>query len=473
VIVESAPNDLSVVAGLVSALPQSLGSHLNLRLREKRIPSVAVPTIYDNSLAMGLSDRLAHLVADADSVVLEPARFEDAKSFWDKRRPNVGQPRANLDVATLRRLADLRAVDAIAYGVKAANLGELHPLLPVANRVEGFAIPFRAYADFARERGIQAKVAEVLADRQIRTDGAYRRVRLSELRTLIRTAPLLPDFTSQVEAQIRSVYGADGPKIRLRFRSSTNAEDLPGLTGAGLYDSTSGCLGDDLDGDTVGPSACLSAEHETYLRAQLALRGQELLEHPERVWLSDIIDDLEGDLANEKSVFGAIRRVWASLWNERAFDEREYYGLEHARVFMAIAVHPSFVGEKLESVIVTNLEPGSQAPLYRVVSQAGEVGVVEPADPTATPEVLTFRRGPSNVMQDVRLVAASSLTSGAALWSDARLGELSSLLFQIQDHFASGVYPDLSPLSLDIEVDVTMDGRTVVKQARPYVELGP
>jgi hypothetical protein len=265
------------------------------------------------------------------------------------------------------------------------------------------------------------------------------------------------------------VYGDAGITTRLRFRSSTNAEDLPGLTGAGLYDSYSGCIGDDLDEDAAGPSACLTAADEAYLRSELERRERELAEHPDREWLVDIIEDLRDDLDEEKSAGEALRKVWSSLWNERAFDDREYYGLDHRKVYMGVAVNPTFVGERLEAVVLTNLEPMADHPLYRVVSQAGEIGVVRPADPTATPEVLAFRRA-GDSPSDVTLVAPSSLVpDGQRLWSDAALDELATLLFAVQDHFATSVYPELQPLQLDLEVDVTMDGRTVVKQARPFV----
>jgi pyruvate,water dikinase len=469
-VIDSAPNDLGLVAGLVTRVPQSLGSHVNLRLREKGIPSAAVANVFDNAVIVALTDRLVHLRALGTKVEISPARLEDAEAFWSTRRPDVGEPVSDLGVTELHPLEALSASDADAYGTKAANLGELSLVLPAENRVSGFALPFRAYADFMAETGLDAEVDALLADGAIHTDAARKRLRLEALRDQIRAAELSSALAERLAVAIFTAYGEAGVTTRLRFRSSTNAEDLPGVSGAGLYDSRSGCLGDDLDADDTGPSACLTEEHERFLRAELARRRDELAAYPERAFLNELILDLESDLADEKSAWRAIRRVWASLWNVRAFDDREYYGIDHRSVFMGIAVHPAFVGEELEAVVVTGLEPDAAQPLYRVVSQRGEIGVVRPIDPGARPEILTFRRDQAGVPADVMLVQSSSLSEdGLSLWSEGRVTELAGLLFGVQDHFAGSVYPEITPLMLDIEVDVSIDGRTVIKQARPYV----
>jgi hypothetical protein len=468
-VVDSAPADLSVVAGVVTRNPQSVASHLNLRLREKGIPNASAPAVFESPLLATFADRLVRFSARDEEVILEPAHLDDAEAFWQAHHPTLGEPRAELDVAEPAALESLEAVDAAAFGAKAANLGELSRALPIDHTVRGFALPFRLYVDFVAASGLDAEIEALLADREVRTDAGHKRARLDELRASFRATDLSDDLARTLERTIRDTYGDTGVTTRLRFRSSTNAEDLPGHSGAGLYDSRSGCLGDDLDDDNEGPSACLTPEHEAYLRAELERREAELAEFPERAFLADIIEDLADDLTEEKSASLALRRVWASLWNERAFDDREYYGLHHHRVFMGVAVHPTFVGERLEAVVLTNLEPGSEEPLYRVVSQVGEIGVVDPADPGARPEIITFRRSAEGRATAVELVQASSLVAdGERLWAGASLEELAGLLFAAHDHFAANVYGAIAPLTLDLEVDMTMDGRTVVKQARPY-----
>jgi pyruvate,water dikinase len=178
---------------------------------------------------------------------------------------------------------------------------------------------------------------------------------------------------------------------------------------------------------------------------------------------------LEKDLTKERSVTRALRKVYASLWNDRAFEERAYRGVDHRAAFMGVAVDASFVLEKLDAVAVTQLDGGAAGPLYRVVSQRGGEGVVRPTDPTSVAETLTFHRGPGDTVTGVELVTHSSL-SPLPLWSEAQIAQLGALLFLVHDHFAAQVYPMTMPLSLDTEIKLTRDDRIVIKQARPYVQ---
>src|SRR5262249_47553000 len=91
----------------------------------------------------------------------------------------------------------------------------------------------------------------------------------------------------------------------IRFRSSTNVEDSEQFTGAGLYDSYSGCLEDDLDNANVGPSHCDPTEK------------------------------------NERGVFRAIQKAYASFYNDNAYIERLRHRIDESTVGMALLVHHS------------------------------------------------------------------------------------------------------------------------------------
>lgn len=472
VIATSAPNDVSLLSGLITAHPQSLHSHVNLRLREKSIPNASAPDIYDNQLVQSLAGELVHLRARGSSVEIAPARLEDAQAFWARTRPMLAPLAADLEVEALAAFDALGAADAAAYGVKAANLAELNAILPSQHRAEGFALPLHAYAQFMADNGLDAMVEDLLQDPEVMRDAAHRSRRLRALRDAIRAASTDPPLIERVRALAAQVFGDAAERLRLRFRSSTNAEDLDALSGAGLYESKSGCLADDLDTDATGPSHCLTQQDAAHYQGQLESARAELAAHPGRIWLAARIDDLEAELSEEKGAAAAIRKVWASLWTERAFEERAYYRMDHRAVFMGIAVNASFTREQLDAVAVTALETPSGASLYRVVTQIAEVGVVQPDDPSAVPETLVFVRGENDVISELQVLVASSFSpDGDSLWSPAQVQTLGGLLFQIHDHFAREVHPGVDALSLDMEIKLTHDDRIVVKQARPYARV--
>lgn len=467
VITDAAPNDLGLVAALLTRQPQSAVSHLNLRLREKAIPNAAAEALFNAPALQQLQGQLVYVRAEADRVTIEPARQEQALAFWKSREVRLDTPDADLELRELPALSSLTHRDGVAYGTKAANLGELIRVLPSDHVVSGIAIPFAAYAQHVQHPAVAERIEALLASEL--QAGPLLRGALERLRDEIKAAPIPEQWEAAIHDAVRSHWGEAGLTTRLRFRSSTNAEDLPDWSGAGLYDSASGCIADDLDDDDEGPSRCLTDEQRRYYEGELEVYRAQLAADPTAAHLRAIVEDLEQELTREKSARKALRKVWASLWNARAFEDRQYFGLDHRGIFMGIAVHPAFVGEQLEAVVITNLEAAGAGPFYHVTSQAGEVGVVRPSIPNAAAERLRFRRSSDDRATQVTLLQPSSLVAdGQPLWSEEQLDQLALALFTVQDHFAENVYPDIQPLLLDIEVDVDAQGHVILKQARPY-----
>ena len=467
-VLEHAPNDIGIVAGLITSQPQSLHSHVNLRLGEKGIPNARLPGARERGELRALEGALVRIRADADGVEVVAAGVEEAEAFWARSRPDVGQPQADLSATQLGAYGEASEVAADVYGVKAANSAELCRAFGPDEAPCGFGVPFSAYRAHLDAHGVEPLIAAFLSDPRRHTDPQWRRGALDDIRDAIRDGAVDPALLASIEVQIRGWLGPEAETTRLRFRSSTNVEDLEALTGAGLYDSRSGCLGDDLDGDDAGPSRCLSDREAVALRQLRDDSRRELDAHPERTWLEVRIADLESDLSEEKPIARALPRVWRSLWNDRAWIERDYYGIDHHLAFMGVAVNPSFVLEQLDAVIVTNLDADPRGPLYRVVTQAAPDSVVRPDNPGAIAEVRTVRRGSDGLVDDMRWVDS---TAGADLWGED-FAVLMDLVFRVHDHFGAAVYEDLG-LAFDLEVKRTDDGRVVVKQIRPYLVEGP
>ena len=49
----------------------------------------------------------------------------------------------------------------------------------------------------------------------------------------------------------------------------------------------------------------------------------------------------------------ALGQAWGSLWNDRAFAERDHYGIPHDRVALGVLVHRNFPDEDSNGVILT------------------------------------------------------------------------------------------------------------------------
>ena len=100
-------------------------------------------------------------------------------------------------------------------------------------------------------------------------------------------------------------------------RSSTNAEDLAGFTGAGLY------------------------------RSVVVRAG-----------------------ASEQEIADALREVWASVWLLGAYEEREWYRVDHTRVGMAVLVQPFVDGAHANGVAITANPFYEARPAFFVNAQA-------------------------------------------------------------------------------------------------------
>jgi hypothetical protein len=137
-----------------------------------------------------------------------------------------------LDLDTMALPAALDAAFP-AFGGKATHFGGLARIGDEVISPDAFAIPVFYYHQHLEENGLWPVIDEMLADPTFAVDPAYRAERLDALQSLIVEAPINADFEAAVIAKIRADYGGG----RIKFRSSTTAEDLGDFTGAGLYES--------------------------------------------------------------------------------------------------------------------------------------------------------------------------------------------------------------------------------------------
>jgi len=216
-----------------------------------------------------------------------------------------------------------------------------------------------------------------------------------------------------LEALVQTNFGT----AEARFRSSTNVEDLPDFSGAGLYTS-------------AGADAA----------------GAE----------------------------DAVKVVWASAFNYAAFVERDFYRVDHRQVMMGVLVHLSFGEELANGVALTINEYTALRPGFYINSQVGEFAVANPTG-DATPEQILWYRYYQGLPEYYEILSRSSLNEGRPVLSDAQYAELATLLELVHARFRI-LYcqiPDSNPIrydpncATDVEWKIATDGQLYVKQARP------
>ncbi|MFT5457975.1 MAG: hypothetical protein ACI9K2_004478, partial [Myxococcota bacterium] len=351
-VLDAVPNDVSVVAGIVTSEFQTPLSHINVLSQNRGTPNMALKGAFEDPVLRGLEGLWVELTVEAMDWSIREVSQEEADAWWEANRPDpldVGPMDLSVtdlvdaeDVLDLSLpLADALSAATPAFGGKASHFGGLTHIGDAVPVPDAFVVPVYFYDQFMTDNGLWPRVEAMLADPAFQGDPAVRDAELASLRDTIEAGVLAPGL----ERRVLDKLEADYPGLRMRFRSSTNAEDLQGFNGAGLYSSKSGDPGDPSD-----------------------------------------------------PVSEAILSVWASVWNFRAFEERAYFGIDHRRIGMALLVHPSFPDEEANGVAITaniydvaGLEPG-----FYINVQQGEASVVFPEEGVTTDQLVYYFYAPGH-----------------------------------------------------------------------------
>jgi hypothetical protein len=444
---ERVPAEIPLVAGVVTRRPATPNSHVAILATSWRIPFVHVDAGARALEAMaGQRVTLSAPPYFWGTIGLRPldpavpdAILESLRAL--KAPPPLDLPAMEESGGIWMDVEGAGPADIGLIGGKAAHFGLLREAIP-DNSPRAIALTFDLWNAFldqplpARGRSLREEIRHRLAPFQSYPPnfGALS-VQLAEIQRIIRNETV---FTQEQRDTLQSVltihFDADR---RIRFRSSTNMEDSDHFTGAGLYDSYSGCLLDDLYPHAPGPSHC----------------------DPER---------------NEKrGVFRAIRRVYASFYNENAFLERLRHEVEDGTVGMAVLVHHSFPDEIELANGVAIFTPDERTPLtgsarLKVVTQKGAVSVTNPTG-DSVPEVVTATLW-SNFPSHYSVDQASNLL----LLGEPAVMDLPADYDMLADHLVrthaafAAARPELATRPLEFEFKKTApDGSVVVKQIRP------
>ena len=423
------PNELPAVAGAISLERQTPLSHVNLRAIQDGVPNAYIGNALDDPAIAALVGKYVRFEVAADpeerfewtdpdtgetvsragfSIIESTA--EDVAAHHAARRPEAAQtPSRNLAVTSYRDLDAIAFSDSDAFGVKAANLAVLRTLgLTDVAVPDGYALPFYYYDAFMKHNRFYDDIDELLEDADFQASIGTRDAELKKLRRRIEDGAM-PAWMRTSLATLQALFPAG---TSIRCRSSTNNEDLPGFSGAGLYDSYT--------------------------------------HHP-----------IEGSL--EKSV----KQVFAGLWNLRAFEERAFYRVDHKAAAMGVLLHPNFSDEQANGVAVSDDPVYGTADAYYVNSQVGEELVTNPSA-ASVPEELLLSEGEDF---ETTVVGRSNLVAhDVRVLSETHTATLHAALTTIHARFAAlyGVSEE-DEFAMEIEFKVTAADELAIKQARPWV----
>lgn len=229
-VIKELPLTLPQVRGIILAEPSSPLSHVNILARGWNIPNVYIKDA--DRLFKEYDTRVFKLTANLTDYSFEPASLDDINTGFVS--PDQQKPPANLTVTDLKGIRDMSAKDSIAYGSKAANLGQLIARkVPGISVPDGFGIPYSAYKKFMAENGLDELIGDLMDDNDFVHNPRVRRQKLEEFRKRVQEGK----FDPELRAKIIYRWKVQLDSKPVFVRSSSNSEDLPNFSGAGLYSS--------------------------------------------------------------------------------------------------------------------------------------------------------------------------------------------------------------------------------------------
>lgn len=410
VICKVLPNEMPRVAGVITGVRQTPLSHVNLRAIQDKVPNAFIAEAWKSERIAPLIGKYVYYKVNADGFEIREATLKEVETHFADLRPSKTQkPERDLSVTKILSLDDIKFADASRFGVKTANVATLRTFgFPDGTVPNGFGVPFHFYDAFMKHNGFYDKVEAMLKNPEFLNNQETKTAALKKFRDEIKKGEM-PVWMMDALSELHSAF-AEGTS--LRCRSSTNNEDLPGFSGAGLYDSYT--------------------------------------HHP-----------------NEGHLSKSIKQVFASLWNYRAFEARDFYRIDHFATAMAVLVHPHYANEQANGVAVSDDVVYQTTGNYYLNIQIGEDLVTNPEEQSIPEEILLDWWDSNNY----RIVKTSNRTAdGGRILTDAYLRELNGYLGMIHNKFSQlyGPVGRTKDFAMEIEFKITSDGKISIKQARPW-----
>lgn len=411
-VLKELPISLPPVRGIIVAKPSSPLSHINILAKGWNIPNVYIKDA--DKLFRDKDTFVWQLDATMTDYKFTPADVDALKNKF--KSPDQQIPPSNLTVTRLAGLREQRKRDSIIYGAKSANLGEmLNAKVPGFVVPDGFTVPFVWYQRFIKTNGFDKQIEDFGDDLEFVHNPRVRKQKLEAFRNEIQKGK----FDAKLRAQIISKWRTQLASRPVFVRSSSNAEDLPNFSGAGLY--------------------------------------------------SSVPNVREADKLIE-----AVKKVWASLWKFEAYEARVRNYVSQKDVYMSALIQ---VGVDMQKggVMITEdpFDKDTKNAVYISAVCGHNSNVV---NNTGLPEQLLFNPKSNSVVVmtlsdqtnalefdesgDLRITNDKCADRSGRVLSDVQARSLASTAKKIEDVFGRGAQ--------DIEWGI-MNGRIYIVQSRPYI----
>lgn len=483
VVFDELPLDLSVVAGTMTKVFQDVTSHVNLKAKERGTPNMmfrdASPT---NEKLAPFKDKPVHLTVGKGGFTLEATTDAVVQQKLKDRTNKPWQSLAVVNEPNLVWYDDMCPTLNTActqngnrFGGKAAMLGFLanksvmgrknqagsqsakvgYDLVP-----QGFSIPVSYYRDFMAlpaNAGLKTKLDALIAKEKGGNLSPNERTTLAlEVQQLFYKATVPPAQLANILSQVQRLKTIVPDVVKLKVRSSANAEDIPNFDGAGLHDS----FGVKLSSTDNPDNSCEREEQADGPVTKLDMKP--------------------------KTVQCAIKGVYASLWNPRAIEERSFARLDHASASMGLAVVPAYDTDSevaANGVLITRAVNSDY--LAYTLSLQKDNNLVTNPDPGTISQMTMATFGGIDRPTRFTITRFATPTKGApvltsSVLTEPQMGQIIELAKVVEMAYCKvkpGYYDgdckyvwldEAKPKSLDMEFKFLQNGQFVLKQSREF-----
>jgi hypothetical protein len=430
VVLDQLPAEISLVRGIITEAFQAPLSPVNVLAHDRQLPNMGLRKAQSHPSLRALEGKLVALTVATDRWSIREATQAEADSLDAETAPAAAAlPTPDLTATELTdienvtpetpggQLADDLVAATRRFGARAARCS-IVANTPDVPHPTAVAIPIYYYHQFMTENGFFDQVKGWQEDPDFAGSSAVRQERLEQLQAAITAAPVNAEFSDALLGKLWQTF----PATTLLFRSSANSDEAASF--------------------------------------------------PCADW-----DQLEsGDPAIQDDVLNAMRRVWAGVWQPRAFELREYYRIDHFSVGMGVLVYPP-AGEVAGGMALTAnpFAPYLLEPAFLINVQSGGASdlVTLPAGATGD-QILYFFLYPN---QPARYLSHSNLIpAGTTALTRRQLWELGTVLDQLHTRFKPA-YPvgptELYGMNVEFGLgngaDPSQPPALVITGARPYV----